>query len=230
MSSVEIDDIITKLNEVDQNIPPWANLIMSSMKVILLQLKNTNEFIAKINELETTVAISKNVTDKLNNELSTLRARVDDNEQRNRNFCLLLHGIEELPNESKTDETVLAVINNDLGVNITIDDIERSHRLGPKNTQRILRSKHDRPRPIIFRFSSLRKRNEVFNNKRKLKGKRISLTENLTKDRYDLYQAAVKKLGKGIVWTVEGRITTKVGNRFIIITKLKDIDDILEIE
>lgn len=236
MSSESIDCTIEKLNNVDQTIPPWAILIVNSMKEILCQLKNTNEMISKVNNLEANVEINKNVSERLvvenqrlKNELLKLRSRVDDNEQRNRNLCLLLHGVEE-SDEEKTDEMVIEAINNEVGVHISINDIERSHRLGPKKTSRVLRSTSDNPRPIILRFSSFRKRDEVFRNKRKLKGKSISLSENLTKEKYTLYQEATRKLGKGKAWTVEGRILTKIGNRLIIIKSSMDIDNLVDKE
>ena len=56
----------------------------------------------------------------------------------NRSLGLLLH------------EMVIAAINNDVSVDITIDDIERSHFLGSKDTNSILRSTQERPTPIIF--------------------------------------------------------------------------------
>ena len=203
------------------------------MKVILNQIKNMNVLFEEVNTLESNAAICKNVSNKLEagnqrlkNDISELKLRIDDNEQRNRNFCLLLHGVVESPDE-KTDDKILEIINHDIGVHISIDDIERSRRLGARNTHRMLRSTQERPRPIIFRFSSFRKRMEVFKNKRNLKGKSISLSENLTKDRYILYQKAIQRIGKGKVWTSEGRVTTKLGNKYLTINALKDIDNIL---
>ena len=79
-------------------------------------------------------AICKNTSDlltaenkRLNDYLIKLHESVDVQEQRNRNLCLLMHGVEENVNES-TDDLVLSVINKDLGINIRLDDIERSHR------------------------------------------------------------------------------------------------------
>ena len=104
--------------------------------------------------------------------------------------------------------------------------IHRSHRLGPRSNQRITRSANQRRRPIIFRLTSFRKRQEIFSNKKKLKGKSISITESLTKARYDLYKKSIERLGKGACWTLEGRITTKVGNAYHIINNLDDLEEI----
>ena len=39
----------------------------------------------------------------------------------------------------------------------------------------------------------------------------MTITENLTRLRYDLYKRALQKFGKGNVWTMEGRIMYKIG-------------------
>ena len=112
---------------------------------------------------------------------------------------------------------------NNIGIDITVHQIERSHRLGPINNHRNLRSVRVNPRPIILRFNSFRKRQEVFKAKRSLKGKKVSLSENLTKTRYEIYKAAVTKYGRDKVWTNEGRTLTKVNNTLLVINSLHDL-------
>ena len=140
------------------------------------------------------------------------------------NICLLMHGVRESVNEN-TDILVLNVINNELGVQLSLKEIQRSHRLGPKNTRRNRRNTKANIRPIIFKFMSNRKRQEVFKAKRNLKGKHVSIPENLTRARCELYRAAINKFSNGHVWTSEGRITTKQNNEYIIINNLKDLED-----
>ena len=72
---------------------------------------------------------------RLNGDLIKLHGSVDDQEERNRSLCLLMHGVEEDVNES-TNDLVFSVINKDLAINIWLDGIERSHRLGPINNRR----------------------------------------------------------------------------------------------
>jgi hypothetical protein len=236
MSSESIDQLLSELNHDDPTIPAWAALIINGMKVILTELKSMNETLNnKIEIIESDLAVSINVSSKLeletvrlNGEIVKLQTRVDDNEQRNRNLCLLIHGVVETPQE-KTDDIVIDIVNNKIGVDLSVVDIERSHRLGVPKHQRVLRSSQSRtrPRPIIFRFSSYRKRDEVFRKKKALKGEGISISENLTKSRYLLYQEAIRKLGLGKVWSQEGRIMTKYSDRYIVLTNSKDIDEIL---
>ena len=234
MSNVSIQQVIDNLTTMDINsVPPWAILLIDSMKVVLSQLSNLNGIMEKINALESEVTISKNVSsnlandnERLRNDLSVLQLKVDDIEQRNRNMCLLIHGVEETDGEN-TDDLVINVITENLEIDLTTDDIQRSHRLGIKSSQRTLRSTREKTRPIIFRFSSYRKRDEVYKNKRKLKGKKITITENLTKRRFLLYSEAMTRIGKNRIWTNEGRITTKVGDRFVTINSVADIDKIV---
>lgn len=233
MSSVSMEDITKNLNSVDSGIPPWASIIIDSTKAILSQLININGLLEKVNNLESEVSLSKTVSDrlftdnkKLRNEQNELSSRVDNNEQRNRNMCLLIHGITE-SNDENTDNKVTEVIKNEIGIEFTINDIQRSHRLGRKDFRRKLRSGTEKPRPIIFRFVSYRKRDEVFKNKRKLKGKPFVISENITRYNYLLYKEAVDKIGKGKVWTNEGRITTKVGINYVSFKSTRDIDAFL---
>ena len=228
--STDLNDLFTKLDSVnDPSIPSWALLLFESFKVIITELKVLNDVNKRINILEDINATSINTTDKLKTEnarlndvLTKLQDRVDDHEQRNRNLCLLMHGVEE-GNSENTDDLVVAVINNDLGIDITVHEIERSHRLGPINNRRNLRSVRVNPRPIILRFNSFRKRQKVFKAKRSLKGKKVSLSENLTKQRYEIYKAAVTKYGRDKVWTNEGRTLTKVNNTLLVINSLHDL-------
>ena len=59
-----------------------------------------------------------------------LKARLDDHEQRGRNMCLLVHGVEETDDEN-TDNVVINIIKCNLEIELLKDDIVRSHRLGP---------------------------------------------------------------------------------------------------
>ena len=138
----------------------------------------------------------------------------------NRTSCLLIHGVDETADEV-TDTICLDIIISHIGVEISLKDIQRSHRVGPKRQQTTRRTK---PRPIICRFSSIRKRMEVFRNKKNLKGKNILITESLTNFRYELFQKAKSKFGIRNVWTSEGRIFTKVDNNLRLISIFADLE------
>ena len=72
-----------------------------------------------------------------------------------------------------------------------------------------------------MKFTNYRARSQVFYNKKQLKGKRLLITENLTKKRYELFKSAAEKLGVRNVWTSDGRVMTKINDQFI---NIQDLD------
>ena len=168
------DDISEKLNSINDNsILAWALLLMESMKVIIIKV--VKDLAARVNVLDSFKAVSEIVTSNLENEnsillklITNLELKVDDEEQRSRNTCLLIHGIQEDDREN-TDQLALKVINNDIGLsNIQQCEIQRSHRLGSKfNQKRNLRSSSTNPtktpiRPILVKFTNYNTRLRVY--------------------------------------------------------------------
>ena len=93
-----------------------------------------------------------------------------------RRNCLLVHGIAE-KKEEITDEVIINTLNEKLDLDITLWDIDRTHRIGEhKNTI-------GKTRPIIVKFVRYKIRNRAFRNKNKLKGQKISITESISKIR-----------------------------------------------
>ena len=225
MSASILENLISKLDKVnDPSIPPWALIIVECFKGLINVF---HEFTIKNDELNNL----KSANASLQDEINVLKLRVDDNEQRSRNSCLLIHGIEEKPNED-TDTLIKEVVENELGITVHDDDIQRSHRLGPvRNNSRNTRSNVVKPRPIICRFLKFSTRKNIYSSKRQLKGKNITITESLTSTRYKIYQAALLKFGRRGVWTNDGRILTKVDNKIIVINSIEELnkyDDITD--
>ena len=116
-----------------------------------------------INSLEEKVS---GLTEKVD-KLSSL---VDRQEQYSRRNCGLIHGVKENQNED-TDEIVLNKSEIDLA--ISSGDIDRTHRISvPSQSEN---------RPIIVKFLRYTDRRRVFTNKKRLKGKKMSINEILTK-------------------------------------------------
>ena len=92
----------------------------------------------------------------------------------------LIHRVEDDKEDNVDWEKVLFKIADDLDDN----DIQRVHRLGQK------RRNKENPRPIIARFVSYKKRDELLPNKRNLKNfegrQHVFASENLTPLRYKL--------------------------------------------
>ena len=164
----------------------------------------------------------------LRGEIDQLKLSGDDYEQRSRNDCLVIHGIPEGDGKQHedTDSLVRDTIEKELGVELKLEDIKRSHRLGPRKNQRATRTTKPNARPIIFRLQWFNKRQEIYSSKRKLKGKGITITENLTRLRYEVYKQAILKFGKNNVWSMEGRIFVKIDNEKKSLTTLQELESL----
>ena len=121
--------------------------------------------------------------------IHTLENKVKDSEQYSRRNCLRIFGIPETKGE-KTDDIVLKLAKEKLGVEIDINDIDRSHRTGSMNTseQRDGQQSHSQDpatsnsssrsnaawtsktdkakhhRPIIVKFTTYRSRQTVLSS------------------------------------------------------------------
>ena len=128
-----------------------------------------------------TVTAMENRLGDLRTDNLAFADEVDDLEQYN---WLLLHGMPESDEDS--NEAVISVCNGKLELNISADDIDRSHRL--VSSRHSNDDNNTRPRPIIVKFRSYETRRRVFSARRKLKGSKVVVTENLTKRRSELYK------------------------------------------
>ena len=125
----------------------------------------------------------KSELDSLSTKIEKLEKLQDQQEQYSRRNCLLVHGIAE-EKEEITDEVTINALNEKLDQDITLRDIDRTHRIGEhKNTT-------GKTRPIIVKFVRYNIRNRAFRNKKKLKGQKISITENISKKRMDKLRQA----------------------------------------
>jgi hypothetical protein len=152
---------------------------------------------------------------------ATLEDKIDELEQYSRRNCLLIHGVKEGLNES-TDQLVIDTINHSITLDapVKIDDIDRSHRLGrPKEG-----SEASRPRPIIIKFCSYRRRSDVFRNKKQLKNTGKLITENLTIKRQKLMIQAASMEAVDTTWSMDGRIICLLNNKKrVTVTKHDDL-------
>ena len=122
-----------------------------------------------------------------------------------RRNCISIHELKEEKNES-TDDKVLKLFREELNEDVLLADSDRAHRIGKK------RASSSKPRPVIVKFARYNTRQKVFKSKRKLKGKNISITENLTGYRMGVLNKAREKFGFKNVWTYDGRILYKDNN------------------
>lgn len=111
----------------------------------------------------------------------------------------------KIPEENKEDcsKKIANIITEKMGVSVTESDIDVAHRSGIKG---------DKPRPILVRFKTRSKRDEVFQNKSRLKNKGVAVGEDLTKANYDLLNNAYKHSATLSTWSNNGKIWAKLIN------------------
>ena len=109
-----------------------------------------------------------------------------------------MHGVEEQEQEN-TDNIVLNVIKEHLDIELSVKDLDRSHRIGKRNS-------NSKRRPIMVEFISYNNRREIFNNKKRIKGTGVSIAESLTTERMRQLKIAWDQFGFKDVWSIDGRI------------------------
>ena len=117
----------------------------------------------------------------LENKNVKIKQQIDRKEQLSRKNYLLIHGIEERRHEV-TDKVVIQTIKSEMDRDLDVKDIDRTHWLGAK-----LENKR---RPVIVKAARYSERRQVFNSKKRLKGKNLFITESLTKLRMRKSKAA----------------------------------------
>ena len=206
--------------------PLWIKPCLVSLKQFATDITH------KFDVLEGMLAVQQAVTnaleadrDLLQKHVRELEVQLEDQLQYSRRTCLLIHGIPETNENQRedTDKAVLDLFENTLQAGISKWDIGRSHRLGRRKRIPKDAGKHN-PRPIIVRFVSYRQRKAVFDVKKNLKGKKITITESLTKQRYALFKKCIEAYGYNNVWTFDGRINCiKADDTKIVVTTDEDL-------
>ena len=96
------------------------------------------------NEKEKIINNLKSDVSYLSEKLGKLEETIDAQQQYSRRNCLLLHGIVVTKGED-TDDLVLEVLNDDMGLNILKTALDCSHRIGNPKTKK-------KSRPIVDKF------------------------------------------------------------------------------
>lgn len=160
----------------------------------------------------------------LSNKFDALSQNLDDLDQYSRGMNILIHGIPVLSQQPGNTEPdleprVVSFLNSNLGISLTEIDIGALHRLpGPSTTA----SSRIRPPPILVQFNNRKTRNSVLSKRKLLKGKNVSMTEQLTVKKSALLRKAnLLVQDKKIIsaWSHDGRIIAKLlSNETLILT------------
>lgn len=153
-------------------------------------------------------------------QIQVLSDKLDEREQYSRRNNLRIFGVKEEEGE-KTDELVKQV-GAQLGLNISQFQIDRSHRVGRRGTG-------DKPRPILVKFYGYGPRHEMFTSKKKLKGTKVTIREDLTSQRLDVLNKAIEAYTFRKVWTHDGTILINAGDaRPSRVKYTADLEDIIK--
>ena len=151
---------------------------------------------------------------KLENEVRNLTEKMDVHDQYSRRNCLIVHGLKESSQPENTDKRVIEAANHHLGLTITPESIDRSHRIG----SRLDKFGNPRVRPLIVKFVDYNTRANFYRLRSKFKGSNIFVQESLTRERQGWLHTAKNHPQTEKIWTQDGRveIRQKDGNRFVI--------------
>lgn len=149
-----------------------------------------------------------------------MQFRIDELEQRAKLTKLRIYGLPEVNNSNRDlKESVLKIFQDKLSVT----DVDLGHCYRIKKKLTAASSKHG---AVVVEFNNIQHRNAVFFNKKKLKGSKLVIAEELTSRRFNLLSLAKEKLGRDKVWTVGGRLYAKVnGSR----KRLSSEDDVINL-
>lgn len=144
-------------------------------------------------------------------------AKLDTYVQHGNRNKILVFGIEEKSSEISQRE-VIETINTKLKIQLGATDIDLCYRIGKK--------RDGVARPLLVEFVCIRKRNEIYYNKKLLKGSEITIAEVLSPMRFELYKLVRQKFGKEC-WVNRGRIGLKFNDRVEYITSVKQFHAIV---
>ena len=188
---------------------------MESLEERVLEAEGERDKLRK--EVAAVKQTNSDLFDRLNRQgkrLDSLRRVQNDAEQHGRKWNLRVFNLPE-PRTDQEPETGAACIkkccktsSEMVGVPVVEADIEVAHRLGVRFPRQ------DRSRPIIVRFLSRKKKDEVLTNRRKRKGnkQRIAIGEDLTPLNYKLLKEAKEHSATLDAWSSNGKIIAKLKN------------------
>ena len=155
---------------------------VNAMEIRLKELEEKNVKLERsVEQLESRVAVSENVSAKLVIELDRL-----DQYHRRPNILIRNAFLPENESHKKVCETVHKIIGEDLSLPDAVDDIDKLHRVGKVKTREGKKSQD-----IIVRFKTHKSRYDVYQDKKKARN--VKIAPNLTKRRgkllYDVWES-----------------------------------------
>ena len=167
-------------------------------------------------------------------KIINLEKEIKEQEQYSRRNSLRIYGVDESSSEC-TDDIVIDIVTKTLDCPLSHEDIDRSHRVGKRRDEHDTKGSHNikgtynkgkgahdiegahnikgaqdnkgaKPRSILVKFCSYRKRSEIMLVKKKLKGSGITIAEDLVSEKFKLLMTARKNPVVENAWSQDGRI------------------------
>ena len=174
----------------------------------------------------------------VNPHLLRAQFKHDELDQNMRRENLRITGLPESQEESE-EALIGAVVKvaKEAGVELAVGDLDTCHRLGspPKPTQNQPQNGKEqvkpKPRQTFIRFSSRKKRDQLYDNRFKLKGnescKGVFINEDLTSMRYKVLMAAKKAPDVKGVTSKHGNVICKMNDDSY--KTLRSADDLFDV-
>ena len=129
-------------------------------------------------EKERDIAELKSTINGLDARVDKVETVLDHKEQYSSRNRLLIHDFDK-KNLENTDDVVINILKKEMNEEVTHRDIDNTHCLVNQKPDK------NKPQRIIIKFSRYNVRAKILKNKRKLKGKQMSVTKSLTKGRIE---------------------------------------------
>ena len=190
-----------------------------------------NKINDRLNHLERTLKEKDQRIDQLEKTLGSridqLEQSLDNLEQYSRRSSVRVSGIKEKADGEQLD-TILADLFTDMDVHLTLNNVNRAHRIGPRTS--ITNRQHSRQ--ILIQFKDHQSKTTFMKARKHLRGKQptVFISEDLTQKRSRLLYLCRGKKRKHQLqdcWSYDGRIVTKDSNgRIKTITCEEDLNEL----
>lgn len=141
----------------------------------------------------------KNMSERQNDFESLLDDKVQDSYRRS----LLITGFKESESENLYD-VVLKLFVEKFSITVNKEDIDICYRLGSRKKRNGDKQGSVDARPVVVKFLHGWKRDEIYREKRRLKGSGVVFHEMLSPKRNDLRKSVSRRFEK--CWTFRGRV------------------------
>ncbi len=217
-----VSEQISNLNKEVQSLRQELNNIKDEVE----KLQGENHDLQVAKEKLEQISKDNNMAQRSTIHNKARRTEIRELMQYSRRNCVLVTGIPESQGEN-TDDIIMKLAADKLEVPMDEIELDRTHRIGKPN--------HEKPRPIVVKFTRHNKRQQIMRNRKKLKGTKIGIQELLTKYNQDLLKRARDLVDQchhvKSAWTWDGRVTVLAqyegqSPRKITINKQQDLKDI----